>query len=79
MESKYESFTPTKDYKIQTFRKDIKEHILNAGIYMKKVSLILTDNNVTHNFILEDINSLLNNGEIANLLDSVNKINFKKA
>lgn len=72
MESVYCTFSPTKDYKLQTFRKDIKEFIITAGIYQKRVSLVLTDNNVTQNFILEDINSLLNNGEIANLLDSVN-------
>jgi dynein heavy chain len=71
MESMYGTFSPTKDYKLVTFRKDIKELIINAGIYQKRVCLVLTDNNVTQNFILEDVNSLLNNGEIANLLDSV--------
>lgn len=77
MESMYGTFSPTKDYKLNTFRKDIKEYIIAAGIYQKRVSFLLTDNNVTQNFILEDINSLLNNGEIANLLDSVSEFIYK--
>jgi dynein heavy chain, axonemal len=70
MESEYLTFTPTKDYKQTTFRKDIKESIMIAGVNRRRVSLVITDNNITQNFILEDINNLLNNGEITNLLDA---------
>lgn len=75
MDSIYGTFTPSgKDYKLAQFRNDIRDHIYNAGAHRKKVSLVLTDNNVIQNFILEDINCLLNNGEIPNLLESVKSI-----
>ena len=70
MDCQITSFSPTRDYKINTFRKDIKEFIEQAGSLYKKTTLLLTDNNVVANFILEDIDSLLNNGEIPKLFDT---------
>ncbi len=69
MESNFCTFNPGRDYKPSTFRKDIKDFIVAAGSQRKRTSLLLTDNNVVSNFILEDINNLLNNGEVPNLLD----------
>ena len=71
MESNFTTFTPGRDYKPAHFRKDIKDFIVSAGSLRKRTSLLLTDNNVVSNFILEDVNNLLNNGEVPNLLDAM--------
>ena len=70
MESNFCTFNPGRDYKPSAFRKDIKDFIIQSGSLRKRISFLITDNNVVANFILEDINNLLNNGEIPNLLDS---------
>lgn len=69
MNSQLSTFNPTRNYRINDFRKDIKDFIAQAGAYRKNVVLLLTDNNVMSDFILEDISSILNTGEIANLFD----------
>ena len=73
MNTQLSTFNPTRNYKVLEFRKDIKDFIANAGVYRKNTVLLLTDNNVISNFILEDINNLLNTGEIANLYDTQNE------
>jgi dynein heavy chain len=54
--------TVSKDY-----RKDLKEIIKNTGSLQKKTLLLLTDSTITSNSLLEDVNNLLNIGEIPNL------------
>lgn len=70
MNAQFNTFNPTRNYKVTDFRKDIKDFIGQAGAYRKHTVLLLTDNNVVADFILEDINNLLNTGEIANLFDA---------
>jgi len=69
MNCQFCTFNATSDYKVSQFRRDIKDIIKDAGANRKKTILLLTDNNVVSNFILEDINNLLNNGEVTNLFD----------
>ncbi len=69
MNTVIETFNPVRNYKIVDFRKDIKNYIKQAGAYKKSTVLLLTDNNVVADFILEDINNLLNTGEITDLFD----------
>jgi len=69
MNTLFNTFNPIRNYKITDFRKDIKDFVAQAGAYRKPTVLLLTDNNVIADFILEDINNLLNTGEIANLFD----------
>lgn len=43
--------------------------LLNSGCDGRKNVLILNDTQITHDQFLEDINNLLNTGEISNLYD----------
>lgn len=64
------TFNMTRDIKVARFRNEIKPALKYSGIYSNQSVILLTDNNIVANFILEDINNLLNNGEIPNLYDS---------
>ena len=60
-----------KTYTQKNFREDISEgSIRPAGVGGQKISLIVNDNQITNEIFLEDINSLLNSGEIPNLWDN---------
>lgn len=77
MEYSINTITPTgKDYKLSYFRKDIKKPIVDAANF-KNSALILTDNSVSLPFILEDINTLLNTGEIPNVIEPLDVENVK--
>jgi dynein heavy chain len=63
-----------KNYTQKNFREDISDgSIRPAGVEGKKISLIINDNQITNEIFLEDINSLLNSGEIPNLFDNDQK------
>ena len=55
---------------IDSFKDSMKELLLLTGISDVPICLILTDTQVSNEGLLEDINSLLNNGEIPNLFTS---------
>lgn len=59
----------TKDMKLSKFRKEIKDSIKKCGMLCKNTVFLLTDNNIVGSFVLEDVNNLLNNGEIPGLFD----------
>ena len=65
---RFHTFSAPRDFKLEEFKKIIKDIIKKANFY--HVTLLLNDNNVGHNFILENINNLLNNGEIPGLLEN---------
>jgi len=63
-----------KNYTQKNFREDISDgSIKPAGLSGSKISLIINDNQITNEIFLEDINSLLNSGEIPNLWESDEK------
>lgn len=63
-----------KNYTLKNFREDISQcSIKPAGLEGKKLSLIITDNQITNELFLEDVNSLLNSGEIPNLWENEDK------
>jgi dynein heavy chain, axonemal len=63
-----------KNYTQKNFREDIADgSIKPAGLEGSKISLIINDNQITNEIFLEDINSLLNSGEIPNLWESDDK------
>ena len=64
----FQTFSAPRDFKISEFKKIIKDIIKKSSL--NKVVLLLNDNNVGKDFILENINNLLNNGEIPNLLEN---------
>ena len=58
----------TKDYKLASFRDDIKKLFLLTGSVSPKPSLFLiTDTQIIKESFLEDINNILNSGEVPNL------------
>jgi len=60
-----------KTYTQKNFREDISEKSIRpAGVGGEKISLIINDNQITNEIFLEDINSLLNSGEIPNLWEN---------
>ena len=65
---RFVTFSAPRDFKIDEFRKILKDIIHRALFY--PVVLLLNDNNVGQNFILENINNFLNNGEIPGLLET---------
>ena len=59
---------PTRQYGINEFRKELFEKmLLPAGVQGKEITFLLTDTHVVDESFLEDVNNLINTGEI--LLD----------
>ena len=65
---RYTTFNAPRDFKLFEFKKVIKDIIKRSNYY--PLVLLLNDNNVGHNFILENINNFLSNGEIPGLLET---------
>jgi dynein heavy chain len=65
----YHSFSIklSKNYKPQNFRDNLKEKMLESGCDAKANTFLLTDTQIMHETFLEDINNILNTGEITNL------------
>lgn len=57
----------TKSYNKELWREDLKNLLRAAGVQDRKQVFILTDSQLKFDFILEDVNTLLNSGEIPNL------------
>mgnify|MGYP003686768539 CR=1 FL=1 len=57
----------TKGYNLNTFRDFIKELMKKASNDNESVTFLFTDNQINDELFLEDINNILNSGEIPNL------------
>jgi len=57
----------SKSYKPKDFRQDLKEQMLKAGIDAEPSTFMITDTQISYESFLEDINNILNTGEITNL------------
>jgi dynein heavy chain len=57
----------SKTYGVPEWRDDIKALLKNAGGLGKKMIFLITDSQIKEEAFLEDIDSLLNTGEVANL------------
>ncbi len=57
----------TKNYRRETFKDEIKTLMKETGIDGKQVCFMLNDEQLNNELFLEDINSILNTGEINNL------------
>ena len=60
----------TAGYGVSDFRDDLKSMLLAAGVEGKSLVLLLTDTQIVSEEFLEDVNCLLNSGEIPNLFDA---------
>ena len=63
----------TKDFGPEAFREFIKGIKLLTGCEQQPVTFLFTDNQIVHQSFLEDINSLLNSGEVPNLWEPEEK------
>lgn len=57
----------TRGYGIDNFHESIKELFMTAGASNQPVVFLFTDTQVVHESFLEDINNILNSGEVPNL------------
>ena len=57
----------SKNYKPQNFRDDLKEKMLSSGCDAANNTFLMTDTQIMNEAFLEDINNILNTGEITNL------------
>lgn len=67
-EIKFTQIEIKKDYKQKDFNEFIKELMFTTGIEGQKVSLCMTDSHILSESFLEDINNILNTGEVPNLM-----------
>jgi dynein heavy chain, axonemal len=54
-------------YGLSEFREDIKSMMIKAGVQGNRVTFLFTDSQIVVGTMLEDINNLLNSGEVPNL------------
>ena len=59
----------TKSYNLDSFREDLKKMMEITGVEGKDLSFILTDTQIASESFLEDINSILNTGEVTSLFE----------
>jgi dynein heavy chain len=66
----------SRGYGIAEFREDIKEMMINAAIKGKPTTWLFTDTQIVDETMLEDINNVLNAGEVPNLFpqDELDKV-----
>ena len=63
------SITLPKNFKPNDFRSNMKDKMLEAGSLMQHTTFILTDSQIMAESFLEDVNNILNTGEITNLYE----------
>ncbi|ETO22423.1 dynein heavy chain 7 [Reticulomyxa filosa] len=57
-------------YDYSMFRDDLKEILMKAGAERKQIAFLVSDTQITDERFLEDINNILNSGEVPNLFSS---------
>jgi len=63
-----------KIYRIAEFREDIKTLMKGVGGKGQPTSFIFTDNSIKEEAFLEDINNILNTGEVPNIFTAEEKV-----
>lgn len=59
----------TRNYTLDSFREDLKKMMEITGVEGKNLAFILTDTQISSESFLEDINSILNTGEVTSLFE----------
>lgn len=59
----------TKNYKPSNFRDDLKEVLMDSGCNGTPYTFLLSDTQIINETFLEDINNILNTGDITNLYE----------
>eukprot|EP00742_Colponemidia_sp_Colp-10_P004283 GILJ01004568.1.p1 GENE.GILJ01004568.1~~GILJ01004568.1.p1 ORF type:complete len:2868 (+),score=508.60 GILJ01004568.1:1-8604(+) len=60
----------TRTYGTSEFKEDLKKILNLAGVKEKQVVFLFSDTQIVHEAFLEDINNLLNSGEVPNLFNA---------
>ena len=72
-EIKFSQIEIKKDYKVKDFNDFIRDIMFTTGIEGQKVALTMTDSQILRESFLEDINNILNTGEVPNLMQQEDK------
>ena len=72
-EIKFQQIEIKKDYGEKAFNDFIREIMFVTGINGEKVAFTMTDSQILKETFLEDINNILNTGEIPNLMEPEHK------
>lgn len=59
----------TKNYKPKDFREDLREVLMDSGCNGAPYTFLMSDTQIVNETFLEDINNILNTGDITNLYD----------
>jgi dynein heavy chain len=54
----------TKNYSIKSWREDIKLILMGTGLQNKQTSFLFTDTQIVDEQMVEDLNSILNSGDV---------------
>jgi dynein heavy chain len=64
---KCKQIKPTKSYLLPDFREDLKQLYRQTGVKQEKTVFLLSDTQITDEAFLEDVNNILNSGEVPKL------------
>jgi len=64
----YKSIEITKNFGVKEFQEIVKGYMKEAGIETKGISFVMTDTQIIEEAFIENLNNLLNTGEIPNLM-----------
>lgn len=56
-----------KNYNMRAWRDDVKKILMQAGVENKQVAFVFVDTQIINEQMLEDINGILNSGDVTNL------------
>lgn len=72
-----DTIEPKKVYGKKEFKEDLLRMMKKAGIQNKRVTFLFADTQILQESFLEDVNNLLNSGEVPNMLlkDEIEDIN----
>eukprot|EP01029_Cantina_marsupialis_P005823 TRINITY_DN1630_c1_g5_i3.p1 TRINITY_DN1630_c1_g5~~TRINITY_DN1630_c1_g5_i3.p1 ORF type:complete len:1943 (+),score=485.57 TRINITY_DN1630_c1_g5_i3:173-6001(+) len=76
VEAKCSQIELTRGYSSNEFREDLKQLYIGAGVEGEKQVFLFTDTQIVNETFLEDINNILNTGEVPNLFpqDELDKV-----
>jgi dynein heavy chain, axonemal len=57
----------SKNYSLSDWREDLKNILRTAGAESKQVIFLFSDTHIKHEAFVEDINNILNSGEVPNM------------
>ncbi len=63
----------SKDYGLEKFREFLKDLLINTGVQGKHVTFLFTDTQIINELFLEDINNMLNSGEVPNIWENADE------